>query len=240
MPADLYESTHFVLDSANRIVSTREPHPQLGPLFSLVRGFTRVAWRVHISVPAPVAAELERSARDERPSEDARSVPVHAGRYLALPSEGAADATSRTRGLAIHHGPAFEFPPSIRPPSDVVEIADERLLQRNFRGWLSGEIAAGRGPAIAALANGVPVSVCFCARRSEIAAEAGVETAAPFRGRGLAARVVAAWALAVRASGLVPLYSTSWTNAASLAVARKLGLIAYASHWRTSAVSPAR
>ncbi|MXZ22396.1 MAG: GNAT family N-acetyltransferase, partial [Caldilineaceae bacterium SB0665_bin_25] len=31
--------------------------------------------------------------------------------------------------------------------------------------------------------------------------------------------------------GRVPLYSTSWENGASLAVARKLGLVAYASGW---------
>lgn len=48
------------------------------------------------------------------------------------------------------------------------------------------------------------------------------------RGRGLAPLVVAAWREAAERSGRQPLYSTSWDNEASLRVARKLGLIAYA------------
>jgi predicted GNAT family acetyltransferase len=113
-----------------------------------------------------------------------------------------------------------------------VVVEDERLLERNFRGWVPGEIAAGRSPVLAVVEDGVPVSVCFCARRSDVAAEAGLETAEAFRGRGFGPRVTAAWALSIRASRRVPLYSTSWTHHASLAVARKLGLVAYASHWR--------
>src|SRR6185436_13781001 len=88
----------------------------------------------------------------------------------------------------------------------------------------------------AVVEHGQAVSVCFCARRSDVAAEAGLETAAAFRGRGLAARVTAAWALAIRASGRLPIYSTSWSNHASLAVARKLGLAACASDWSLSGV----
>ena len=69
---------------------------------------------------------------------------------------------------------------------------------------------------------------------SAAAAEAGVETAARFRGRGLAPQVTAAWALAIRASNRLPLYSTSWSNEPSLAVARKLGLKPCASDWSLS------
>ena len=113
-------------------------------------------------------------------------------------------------------------------------VEDERLLQRNFRGWVAGEIAAGRAPVMAICEDGYPVSICFCARRADGAAEAGLETAAAWRGRGFGPRVTAAWACAVRASGRIPLYSTAWSNHASLTVARKLGLIAYASSWSLS------
>ena len=70
--------------------------------------------------------------------------------------------------------------------------------------------------------------ICASARISPGAAEAGVETVAAYRGQGCAQVAVEAWAAAVRESGRVPFYSTSWDNAASRAVARKLGLIPFA------------
>jgi hypothetical protein len=159
---------------------------------------------------------------------------MHAHRYMSL--LGGRIRTGQEAGAKICQsaGPAFIFPDVVAQPADVVVVEDERLLEHNFSGWVAGEIAAGRSPVMAVVENGYPVSVCFCARRSDIAAEAGLETAEAFRGRGFGPRVVAAWALAIRASGRIPLYSTSWTNDASLAVARKLGLIAYASHWSLS------
>src|SRR4051794_13938248 len=51
------------------------------------------------------------------------------------------------------------------------------------------------------------------------------------RGRGLGARVTAAWARAVSDLGRLPMYSTAWDNAASLAIARKLQLIMSATDW---------
>jgi predicted GNAT family acetyltransferase len=62
-------------------------------------------------------------------------------------------------------------------------------------------------------------------RRTARAHEAGVETHPAFRGRGFAVRAVAAWARAVRATGVLPLYSTSWENHGSRGVARRLGLV---------------
>jgi predicted GNAT family acetyltransferase len=83
-------------------------------------------------------------------------------------------------------------------------------------------------PCFAVVVDGRTVSVCNTARFTARAAEAGLATAEKFRGRGYGPRVTAAWAAAVRAEGRIPLYSTWWANAASQAVARKLGLRQYA------------
>jgi hypothetical protein len=87
---------------------------------------------------------------------------------------------------------------------------------------------------MAILDGGYPVSLCFSARSSEVTAEAGVETALDFRGRGFALCVAAAWGMAMKASGRIPLYSTDWSSTPSLALARKLGLEPYASDWSIS------
>lgn len=205
-----------------RITSTREPGASPGPVFILIRSSVTCAWGVRADVSLAVAEKLDRLAREEPPLADLRDAPVHRDLYASLV------------GGRIESGPAFTFPDAISEPADVVLVEDVHLLERNFRGWRAGEIEAGASPVLAVVENGHAVSVCFCARRSKVAAEAGVETAEAFRGRGLGTRVTAAWALAVRQSGLIPLYSTSWTNDASLAVARKLGLIAYASDWSLS------
>ena len=130
----------------------------------------------------------------------------------------------------VYSGPAFTFPDVIAQPSGTVVIDDLESLEHHFSGWKASEMP-GASPIVAIVDEGRAVSVCFCARRSAAAAEAGLETASAFRGRGLGPRVTAAWALAIRASGRIPLYSTSWSNHASLTVARKLGLVAFASVW---------
>ena len=77
------------------------------------------------------------------------------------------------------------------------------------------------------VADGVAVTACSSVRLTPQAAEAGLYTHADYRGRGYAADTVRCWAEAVRASGRIPLYSTSWENLASQAIARKLGAIQY-------------
>jgi GNAT acetyltransferase-like protein len=219
---DLHLKTCFIFNDAGRIISTREPQPSRGPLFILVRSSSSCVWAVREDIPNDVASELDRLAREEPKIVDLRDAPLNAQRYLEFLKKPA------TR---VSDGPAFEFPDSLAEPSDVVVVEDERLLEQNFRGWVPGEIDAGCAPVLAIVEGGHPVSICFCARRSDDAAEAGVETAAPYRGKGYASRVTAAWAMAIRNSGRVPLYSTSWTNHASLAVARKLNLVPYACSW---------
>ena len=215
---DLHLNTLFLLDSSGRITGTCEPDPRPGPLFTLIRGTTNCAWAVRADVPHDLAGELEALARQEPPISDFRSTPVHSERY-----------TSLVRGK-VDSGPAFEFPEEIVQPQGTVFIEDIEWLDHHFTGWTASEIPY-RTPIVAFVEGGYAVSVCFSAWRSDAAAEAGLETAEAFRGRGLGPRVAAGWALEIRASSRVPLYSTSWSNDASLAVARKLGLVTYASKW---------
>jgi hypothetical protein len=215
---ELQLQTLFVLNEAGRIISTREPNPSAGPAFMLVRGRTSSAYAVHANVPEELAGQLVALAQTEPPLPDFKADPVHASRYISL-LPGRVDS-----------GPAFTFPDVVPVPVDVVGVTNLSLLERHFQGWTEDELP-GCAPILAIVEGGDAVSVCFCARRSALAAEAGLNTAAPFRGRGLGPRVTAAWANAIRSADRLPIYSTSWTNDASLGVARKLGLEMCAANW---------
>lgn len=218
---DLCLRTQYVLDEDGRIVSTRVPSPGRGPAFVLARGAAGCAWAIHADVEPEIAKELDSLAREEPPIQDLRKSPIHAGRYVSLV------------GGELGSGPAFTFPEALTQHGETVVVDDLRQLEYHFTGWTAEEIPDA-SPIVGVLEDGHPVSVCFCARRACFSAEAGLETAPAFRGRGLGPRVAAAWALAMRASGRTPLYSTSWSNEASLAVARKLDLIPYAATWKLS------
>ena len=215
---ELQLRTLFVLNEKGRITGTREPDPLRGPRFSLIRSASSCAWAVRHDMTDEVAARVDSLAREERPAVDFEDEPIHADQYVSL-----------LRGR-IDSGPAFTFPENSAPTTGLVSIDDITPLLRYFHGWTKTEIPE-RLPIIGIIEDGHAISVCFCARRSESAAEAGIETAEQFRGRGLASRVAAAWAAAIRATGRLPIYSTSWSNKPSLAVARKLGLVTCANDW---------
>jgi GNAT acetyltransferase len=212
----------FVLNDAGCIVSTREPSPNPGPRFYLIRGSAHCAWAVHADVPKDLAVKLDDLAREEPAISDFHSDPLHARQYVSL------------LGGKVWSGPVFTFPQVVgAPPREIVTVDRIDHLTRHFTGWTADELPE-RAPIVAVVEDGYAVSVCFCARRSAQAAEAGLETAECFRGRGLGPRVTVAWVVAIRASGRLPMYSTSWSNKSSLAVARKLGLNACASDWSLS------
>jgi hypothetical protein len=126
-------------------------------------------------------------------------------------------------------GPAFSFPDRLPASVGTVVISEinVELLHPLLAGWAPD--VQHCQPMVAMIVDDRAVAVCCTVRRTVLAHEAGVETAAVVRGRGYAAPVVSAWARAVRALGREPLYSTSWRNEASRAVARKLGLIFFGS-----------
>jgi hypothetical protein len=224
MTPEIQLRTMLVLDARGRIVASQEPNARPGPRFILIRSKSECAWAMAADIAQNIAIEVERLAREEPPLRDFKDAPVHAVRYAAI------------FGGQIYAGPAFTFPEEIPHLGEVTTISELRLLERHFHGWTAEEIPE-RSPIMAVMHDGYPVSVCFCARKTDEAAEAGLETAAEFRGQGFAPRVTAAWARAIKESGRVPLYSTSWTNTASLAVARKLVLVQYASDWSVPGAS---
>ena len=164
-----------MLDSDGRICGTRELEPSPGPVFSLIRGTASCTWAVRADVARDLAEALDGLAREEAPVSDFRVAPVHVERYMSL-VEGTVDS-----------GPSFVFPEAIAEPSGTVCVDDVALLDYHFSGWRASEIPECE-PIVGVVEDGHAVSVCFCARRSDVAAEAGVETAVEFRGRGLGPR----------------------------------------------------
>lgn len=216
--------TLFRMNGDGRLVGTNEPDGEHGPAFVIIRGLEQVAWAVHANVPPDLACELDVLASREPPLRGPEDEPVYASRYRDLV------------GGIVYSGPSFCIHrlPRLEGLHGIATVTDERVLQVHFPGWRTGEIALGRAPVRAVLQDGAAVSVAFSARWGAQAAEAGVDTAESFRGLGYAPRVVAAWAHAALALGRLPLYSTSWDNGASRAVARKLDLRLYAVEWALS------
>jgi len=134
-----------------------------------------------------------------------------------------------------HRGPAYVLPDQLPRDERAREVAaDEVPLWSEAFPWLQAEFDAVRPVAIA-FAAGRPAAICHSARGcTPAAAEAGVETSEPFRGRGLATAAVACWARAVQRTGRLALYSTSWENAASQAVARHLSARLYGENWHVT------
>ncbi len=133
--------------------------------------------------------------------------------------------------MPIDSGPAYRFPNDLPAPVHATRISRSNL--HLLAGMVSDLDALAltfeaREPRMAVIEDGVAVSVCYSARLTERAADAGVETLEGYRGHSYAPKVVTAWAHAIRATGRIPLYSTSWDNLASQAVARKLQLVQYA------------
>ena len=158
------------------------------------------AWRLSAELCDDLARELEALLTTEPASDDFGSEPRCAQELRRVLR------TQVTIGREWR-GPALELPEALPDPGDV-EVDVERLRAVVREG-------------------GVEASSCECARLRPGVAEAGVETHPAHRRRGLATRVVAAWAGAVRASGRLPLYSTDWSNAGSRGLAHKLGARLY-------------
>ena len=125
------------------------------------------------------------------------------------------------------HGPAYRFDePALPPHSEVVKIDDPELFDGEFADFRA-DLDQHR-PFFGVVRDGMVVAGGFSARLTDHEAEAGVNTHSGHRRQGHGMAVVNAWRLAIEGSGRLPLYSTSYDNAASRGIARRLGLSQYA------------
>ena len=196
-----------------------EPVPPPSPAPRIYLGLTAggIVRGYRQDVPALLQTALEQYCQDAT-----LLTPSHDERLSALRDVLGTNEPRRTWTIAT--GPAYVFPTVMQQSAEVIAIepGQESLLAEHFpftATWLSE-----RWPCYGIVVDGHAVSICYSARRTNAVAEAGVDTVEICRGRGYAALGTAAWATAIRAAGITPVYSTSDDNLASQAVARKLGL----------------
>jgi RimJ/RimL family protein N-acetyltransferase len=202
------------------MICVNEPAGEAAPRFFLGRTTQGNEWRFRHDLDEELVRDLEAACVNEPAGDEFLLQPYGSTRYETL--------LARTAPIQnVWTGPAYRFPEMIAAASEAVLITGDNagLLQPYFTDWLDS-VAIGR-PFFAVVNGGHAVSLCCSVRETPRAHEAGVETHPEFGRRGYAARAVTAWVRAVRDIGRIPLYSTSWQNVASQAVAAKLGLVRY-------------
>jgi hypothetical protein len=212
-------------DADGRLTRARRPEPFAAPyVLHAVCGSGSATW-FGVSTPEGLIPELKRhlgSAGAPDPSVEPRGL-----RECAAMLEGAVGWR-----LEIAGGPSYLVLPQrgTTPDAHVLTPASAGGPPARPEGdaWTAEEwsrLTGGMdGPWAVAVLDGRTVSVCHCSRLAPRGVEAGVWTAAEYRGRGLAGAVTAAWAEQLAADGRYIFYSTSADNRASRRVATKLGL----------------
>jgi RimJ/RimL family protein N-acetyltransferase len=231
MPTDLelmqiHARALFTHNAESQIVFVNEPGGTPVPAPRLFLGRTREGnvWRFRTDVSEKVAAQLNGLCADEPlVAGETNQPPRHLDEFVRLLESDA--PIEKMWG-----GPAYQFADYKVPPQNVLTVVtaeNAEMLQDGFKD-LMPDVSVEQ-PFVAIIRENRAVSVCRSVRITAQAHEAGLETLPAFRGKGLAAEVTAEWAQRVRAIGAIPLYSTSWENKASQAVARKLRLRCYGS-----------
>jgi RimJ/RimL family protein N-acetyltransferase len=218
----------FTHDAHSRLLLVNEPGGG-APAPRLFFGRTREAnlWRFRADLPEILVEELEALCVDEPVGKEFHSKPRHFEAYVRL-----LETQAPVRELWM--GPAYRFTEYLEPsrPLHAITETNAELLWGGFE-ELIAELPAWQ-PFLTLVEESRAVSVCRSVRITTAAHEAGVETLPDFRGKGYAKDVVAGWARLVQSLGAIPLYSTSWENTASQAVARKLRLVPYGADFQVT------
>ncbi len=217
----IHVQASFIHDAHSRRLFVNEPGGG-GVAPRLFLGRTRAGnlWRCRADLPEILIEELEALCVDEPVGKEFHSKPRHFEAYVRL-----LETHAPVQKLWV--GPAYQFTEYFEPSRHLLAITETNaeMLRGGFE-ELVAELPDWQ-PFLAIVEESRAVSVCRSVRITPDAHEAGVETLHDFRGKGYAKEVVAGWARLVQSMGAMPLYSTSWENTASQAVAKKLHLAPY-------------
>lgn len=218
--------TLFRHDAHDRLSAINEPGFPEPPRFWLGRTLEGNQWRFHHALPSATVAVLAALCQAEPVTQDLRQPPQNTDAIKAILARHAPLRSD-------YRGPAYWIPEGVGAPpqATLITAANADLLRRHFADLVEPDAYHTIGPVAAVVVDGHVVSVCFCSRIPGRATEAGVNTHPAYRGRGHATTAIAGWVAALYQQNCLPLYSTSWENLASQAVARKLGMVCYGEDW---------
>ena len=226
--ADLYLQSLFLFDHRGRCRAVNEPGEPRPPRLTVTRTTEGTRWATRDDVPDAIAKRIDALIGDGPAHEDLEARPPYTAAVREALGEHAPVADEGS-------GPCFAIESlGPQPAGPVVRIEGaERDLLAGFPGWDlqdATELDESQ-PCFGVVDGDRAASICFSSRRPLAAVEAGGETLDGHRRRGYATRVVYAWAAELLRQGRVPLYSTSWDNAASRAVASRLRMRFYGASW---------
>ena len=217
----IHVQASFTHDAHSRLLLVNEPGGgDLAPRLFLGRTWAGNLWRFRADLPEILVEELEALCVDEPVDKEFHNKPRHFEAYMRL-------LETHAPVQKWWMGPAYQFTEDFEPSRHVLAITETNaeMLRGGFEELVS-ELPDWQ-PFLAIVVESRAVSVCRSVRITPDAHEAGVETLHDFRGKGYAKEAVAGWARLVQSMGATPLYSTSWENSASQAVANKLHLVPY-------------
>lgn len=205
----------FTHDAKGRMLRVNEPRGAIGPRIFVGRTVSGYVLRARADVAEETLAEVGALMDREPPNGPIVQRPRCADAIVALLER---DVPVQR----IWSGPAYCIDADLLPESRnaVRVIGGNADVLKSFPDWI--DEVDERDPFLAVVEDNLAVSLCCSVRITPAAHAAGVETLPSSRRKGMASEAVAAWARAVVALGATALYSTSWDNVASQAVARRL------------------
>ena len=169
-------SALFTDDGNERLKYIREPgfdesELDAAPRFFMGRTLQGNIWRFRYDLPGDVVQTVEQICHNEPVALNL----FHPPHYIAAIRSALAEHKPIDEE---ERGPAYWIPNSIGSSANSVLISEtnKSLLETHFPWKITSQSNFQTAPLVATVHEGKAVSICYCARITSVAAEAGVET----------------------------------------------------------------